>query len=230
MPDRKDRDARAKSRAGPSAGDGPSAEDTAEAERRLGRYTAIGIPVAALVGAVVVAMMLSLGPAILVLLAGALLGTIALFWASLRTLSGDAPLPLELEMMAARTGKVDELAEKKRRVLLALKDLEHEHAVGKIDDKDYGTLSARFREEAKNLMREMDESIEPLRERAEELARKHLAAKGLHPRNTADVEEEPERRPARIQCPKCDTSNEPDASFCKKCGTTLRSEEANAEG
>src|SRR5262249_20912344 len=124
---------------------------------------------------------------------------------------------------------VDELAEKKRRVLRALKDLEHEHEVGKIDDNDYAAIAARYREEAKALMREMDESIDPLREKAEELARKHLAAKGLEggEKPTLAVEDAP-AKPARVSCPKCDASNEPDAAFCKKCGGPLRSEEANA--
>jgi hypothetical protein len=216
MSEAKDADARRK------------AAEAAEAERRLARIVAIGIPAVSVFGATVVGLMMSLGPAILVLVAGTLLGTIAFFWASLRTLSGDAPLPIELEAMAARTHNVDELAEKKRRVLRALKDLEHEHAVGKIDDKDYAMISERYREEAKEIMREMDESIEPLRERAEEIAKKHLAAKGLTGgEKKADVEEA-RPKPARVKCPKCETSNEPDAAFCKKCGTALQAEEANA--
>jgi hypothetical protein len=209
------------------------AHDAADAERRLGRYTAIGIPAIAILGAIVVAVTMSVGPAILVLVAGALLGTIALLWASLRTLSGDAPLPLELEAMAARSHVVDDLAEKKRRVLRALKDLEHEHAVGKIDDADYATLGAHYRDEAKNLMRAMDESIDPMRERAEEIARKHLAAKGLTGDKNAKaapveaVEPVPEK-PTRVACSKCDASNEPDASFCKKCGASLQVEATDA--
>jgi len=206
------------------------AQSAADAERRLGRYTAIGIPTLAIAGAAAVAATMSVGPAILVLLAGALLGTIALLWASLRTLSGDAPLPMELEAMAARTHGVDELAEKKRRVLRALKDLEHEHAVGKIDDGDFTALSLHYREEAKRLMRAMDESIDPLRDKAEELARKHLAAKGLigetrqiEPRDEANLE-----KPARVSCPKCAASNEPDAAFCKKCGAPLHAEASDA--
>jgi hypothetical protein len=200
----------------------------ADAERRLARIVAIGIPCASVLGAIGVTVVTSLGPAILVLVAGTLLGTIAFLWASLRTLSGDAPLPLELEAMAARTHKVDELAEKKRRVLRALKDLEHEHEVGKIDDNDYAAIATRYREEAKSLMREMDESIDPLREKAEELARKHLAAKGLLDGQEPAAGDEAPAKLARVACPKCETSNDPDAAFCKKCGAALQSEGANA--
>ena len=100
--------------------------------------------------------------------AGALLGTIALLWASVRTLSGDAPLGLDLEAVGAARLGVDASSEQKRRVLRALKDLEAEHAIGKIDEADYDTLVARYRDEAKTVMREMDLQVAPLRERGGE--------------------------------------------------------------
>ncbi len=209
------------------------ARDSAEAERRLARYAAIGIPAGSVLAAIAVGLILSLGPAILVLLAGTLLGTIALLWASLRTLSGDAPLPLELEAMAARTRSVDDRAERKRRVLRALKDLELEHAVGKIDDKDFASLDGRFRDEAKAIMREMDDQIEPLREEAEKIAQKYLAKRNLADKGEqkhdqpekAAAEEEPAAG-GRVGCSKCSASNEPDATFCKKCGTSLKETDA----
>jgi hypothetical protein len=206
----------------------------AESERQLARWAAFGIPSLTVLGAIGVGMTTSAGPAILVLVAGALLSTIALLWASLRTLSGDAPLPADLEAAAIMPHGRSELAEKKRRVLRALKDLEHEHAVGKIDDKDYGTLGARFREEAKAILRELDAEIEPMREKAEAMAKEHLARRGIghaektKPTEDADDEEKAEhaRSPeqARLECAKCSTSNEPDAAFCKKCGTSLKRE------
>ena len=165
-------------------------DDAAEAERRLARYAAYGIPAATVGTAIVVGFVMSLGPAILVLAAGTLLGVIALLWASLRTLSGEAPLPLELEAMAVRSRKVDDLGERKRRVLRALKDLELEHSVGKIDDKDYASLGDRFRGEAKDLMREMDGQIDPLRDEAERIAKKYLAKRGL---GEGDAKAEPKR-------------------------------------
>lgn len=248
-------------------------DDAAEAERRLARYAAYGIPAATVGTAIVVGFVMSLGPAILVLAAGTLLGVIALLWASLRTLSGEAPLPLELEAMAVRSRKVDDLGERKRRVLRALKDLELEHSVGKIDDKDYASLGDRFRGEAKALMREMDGQIDPLRDEAERIAKKYLAKRGLgegdakaEPKRGSDsatakkpadddddddtdegdekpeveeeaVEEKEAAKPApaakakpaakaRVACSKCQTSNEPDAAFCKKCGTSLAPEKA----
>jgi hypothetical protein len=202
-----------------------------DAERSLGRAVAIGLPVVTVIGAVAVGLMAGMGSGLLVLASGALLGTIALLWASVRTLSGDAPLQTGFETVAARRHGVDTLGEEKRRVLRALKDLESEHALGKIDDADYEALVARYRAEAKNVMREMDREIGPLRAEAERLAGEYLAKRGL--RDGASAEEtsgEPE--PDRAACAKCGTSNESDAAFCKKCGAAMKrgEEERDAAG
>ena len=148
--------------------------DSDEAERALGRAVGFGLPVAAVLGAIVVGFVASVSSAILVLAAGALLGAIALLWASVRTLTGDAPLSAQLESLTGTRLGVDQLAERKRRVLRALKDLEADHAIGKIDDEDFATVTARYREEAKEVMREMDLEVAPLREKAEQIAREYL--------------------------------------------------------
>src|SRR5207245_988542 len=97
-------------------------------------------------------------------------------------------------------------------------------------------LAADYREQAKDVMRDMDADIEPLRERAEQLARQHLKKRGLDG-ETEDAPSDDDARdadaptsapsgdaPARVACAECDTSNEPDAAFCKKCGASLRAE------
>jgi hypothetical protein len=216
-------------------------ERESDAERALGRNVAWGIPTVTVVASVVMYFVAGPGPMILVLAAGALLGVIALFWASLRTLSGDAPLPEGMEAVAARNATGGTLDDRKRRVLRALKDLELEHSMGKIDDADFNQISARYREQAKALMRDADLAIEPMRAKAEELARQHLAKKGLgdkgeasrvEPEEDDSSEKEATAAPketanARVACPKCATSNETDASFCKKCGASLARAEAS---
>ncbi len=230
------------------ADDGRPVSDPADDERKLARGAAIAIPLTTVFAAAVVGSILSAGPALLVLAAGILLGTIALFWASLRTLTGDAPLAEELEH-ASFSASNDALANRKRMLLRALKDLESEQAVGKIDAKDYGILSSRYREEIKDLMREMDESIEPHVKAAELALRKHLAKVGLvgdpfrAPGKAAQAKDEALERdetrdetddeadgetedtdapvPSRPVCTACSTSNELDAKFCKSCGATL---------
>lgn len=211
--------------------------EAAEAERKLGRSLAVFLPATVITLAIVVAVVTSAGPALLVLVAGAILGAIALLWASLRTLGGDAPLAEDMEALIAREGGAAELATRKQAALRALKDLKHEHDIGKIDDADYRVLEAKYRAEAKDVLRELDTEVEPYREKAEAIARKHLVKVGLAEEPTlvtgkkrdkiesdAGVPTAPASEPAietRKPCPKCETPNDADAAFCKKCGTAL---------
>jgi hypothetical protein len=221
-----------------------------ETERSLGRSVAIGLPAVSLIGAVAVGLASNFGSALLVLAAGGLLGAIALFWASMRTLTGDAPLPAQLAAAAStqRVG-VNALPDRKRAALRALKDLEAEHAIGKIDDADYAELVAQYREKAKAVLRLMDERVAPAREEAERMAHAYLAKKGLDGEgdgaaDDVDAEAPPEREPeaetetatatetaekpenesSRVKCTACDASNEPDAAFCKQCGKRVKPE------
>src|SRR6266566_4615060 len=73
------------------------------------------------------------------------LGVVAIMWASVRTLSGDAPITLEEAIALAAPSAAEE---QKRAVLQALKDLEYERSVGKVSDADYEVLLQRYREEA----------------------------------------------------------------------------------
>jgi ribosomal protein L40E len=201
-------------------------------ERSLAGKASWGLPAATVVAATGVGVVFGVGPAILVLAAGALVGVITLLWASLRTLGGDAPLAEGLIEAAAVREKVSDVAERKRRVLRALKDLELEHSVGKIDDADYAEISGRYRDQAKGILREMDVQVEPLRPKAEALVRAHLAKRGLARGKAEDragtaAEREPGTATSpttggsRVACARCDTSNEPDAAFCKKCRARL---------
>ena len=219
MADRKTRQART---VAPAKG---RAREADEAERSLGRAVSLGLPLLAIVAALVVGVVASLGSALLVLASGALLGTIALLWASVRTLSGDAPLPVDLEALAARRHAVDDLAEQKHRVLRALKDLESEHALGKIDDADYSSFVAKYRDEAKAVMRRMDLEVAPLREAAETLAREYVEKRRRGGELVAPSAAPADTRPT---CGSCGTSNEPDAAFCKKCGSAVE-DAASAE-
>jgi ribosomal protein L40E len=210
-----------------------STEDRAradETERTLAKATALGLPLVTVLAALAVGSMFNVAAAILVLAAGALVGVIGLIWASLRTLGGDAPLAEGLVDATMTRAIVTDRAERKRRVLRALKDLELEHSIGKIDDADYAEISARYREQAKGILREQDVEIEPLRAKAEAIARAHLegsAPPAPHlPERSVTLADTPTAK--RLPCPKCATSNEPDATFCKKCGTKLGAEVSDA--
>jgi hypothetical protein len=218
-----------------------------ESERRLGRVVAMAAPAGTVVVAVVVGVFLSIGQAILVLAAGALFGTVGFLWASLRTLGGQAPLAEGFEQMSRRPiASPDGPAERKRKALRALKDLEFEHAVGKLDDADYLQLSSHYRDEAKAILREIDDGALPQRARAEEIARVYLqqklevegkrvranqavpggktrrAQEALRPAEAAPPIDALTSEPSRRQgCSLCSSSNEPDAVFCKGCGVRL---------
>jgi hypothetical protein len=191
-------------------------------DAKLGKGVAIGLPIVTLTVAATMGVIVGPALSILVLAAGLLLGVIAILWASLRVLSGDAPLSPDLAALEMETAGVDALASRKRMLLRALKDLETEHALGKLDDDDYEPIAANYRTELKALMKKIDDTIAPHRVKAEDLLREHLLREGLvegeHRRETPSAKI---AAPARRSCPSCEASNEPDAKFCKECATKL---------
>jgi len=198
----------------------------------LARRVSWILPLVSAAAAIAVGVVTSAGPAILVLVGGAILGTIAALWASVRTLAGDAPVDPNMLVPLASVATSGAL-ERKARVLRALKDLEHEHSVGKIDDDDYEALSAQYRAEAKKVLREIDAELGPNMARAEELAQRYLEKRGLgaeaearevRPDHEDDADEGDEEvdEVERVACPKCDAQNEPDAAFCKSCGAKMK--------
>lgn len=148
----------------------------------------VALPVFALVTAALAGVLLGIEIAILVVAAAALIGVIALIWASVQSLTGESALSLE-EALGFAAPSAEE--EQKRSVLRALKDLEYERGVGKISEEDYAELSERYRAEAKRLMRSLDESSLPEREKVERLlAARLLEAEKPKPKPRAKVEAE----------------------------------------
>ena len=219
-------------------------------EQRLVKAFGLGLPLVTISAAAVVGMLIGPATAILVIAAGLLLGVIALLWGSIRTLSGEAPLPPELEALDMGAQGATALSTRKKMLLRALKDLENEHAIGKIEDEDYEQISSTYRTELKVVLKRIDESLAPHRPLAEKTARAYLEKIGLSevvdrgdlPDDREYVKagaaeaarstkaSQPERKPrdadepsARVSCPKCGESNEPDAKFCKECATKLSS-------
>jgi len=210
-------------------------------ERRLVKALAIGLPLVTLSVAGVVGVLVGPATAILAIAAGLLLGVIALLWGSLRVLTGDAPLPPELEDLDMSGQGASAIATRKKMLLRALKDLDNERAIGKIEDEDYEQISATYRAELKVVLKRIDETLAPHRSKAEETARAYLVKAGLAetgyrgelPREDAakHARSEKSTRSAdkvekaiaaeRVTCPECGESNEPDAKFCKECATKL---------
>ncbi len=132
------------------------------------------VPVLVVLLAIALGAAFGLSLALLTLAGGVLCGSIWLLWSSLQGLTGEAPLTLE-EALSLGAPSAEE--EQKRAVLRALKDLEYERAVGKINDADYASLAEHYRNEAKRLLRAVDDDLGPERERAEKILAERLAAR-----------------------------------------------------
>ncbi len=194
-------------------------------EQRLTRWISLGLPAVTVLVAIGVGVAAGPAPSILVLAAGLLLGVIGLFWTSIRILSGDAELSPELAALDTTAQGVDTLSSRKKMLLRALKDLENERAIGKMEDEDFEQIASTYRAELKGVLQRIDESLAPHRARAEEALRGHLEKVGLTEAAPQETAPEPEpvaqAAPARVSCASCGESNEPDAKFCKGCATKL---------
>jgi hypothetical protein len=136
--------------------------------------------------------------ALWVLAAAALLTAIVLLWESLLALGGSEELTLEEAFSLAAPTAADE---QKRAVLRALKDLEYELLMGKISQEDYSALSARYRAQARDLLRQLDQNLGDMRTQAEQLLRERLLEEGLDP--------DPDPKPAVKPDPADSDSSDP---------------------
>ncbi len=233
--------------AAPDAGLKPSADATSELEKRIEDLAPIAFPIGTVAIAAAAGWVQGPGAAVIVLAGGALVGCIAVFWSSLRTLFGETPLS-GADAYAIGAPRAEE--EQKRAVLRALKDLEFEHGVGKISEEDYQVLVTQYRTEAKRLLRILDDDARPRRAEVEALVERRLKRAGLldspegEPTDeekkaqdavaarvaTGSVAATPAGKPLRSKkkkaaragsgpsCASCGTANDADAAFCKKCG------------
>lgn len=112
------------------------------------------------------------------------------------------------------------LEREKQLVLRSIKELEFDRAMGKLAPGDYDDMSARLKLRALRLMQQLDADAVAPRERLErELAeRLRGGAAAVAPAPVA----------AAVVCADCGASNDPDARFCKACGTRLAAGDASA--
>ena len=179
----------------------PPAASVAEDEISLRRQQRTIAAVGAIVGAGgFVYAGVEFGPpgVVLLMVGAALVAVIAAFWSSLRTLLGESRLS-SADAFALGAPRAEE--EQKRAVLRALKDLEFERSVGKISDDDYAVLVARYRDEAKRLLRQIDQASLDQRAKAEAVVQRRLERAGLSP--SVDV---PLPAPAATEAPSEDAA------------------------
>jgi hypothetical protein len=150
------------------------------------------------------------------------------FYRTLSPLVTDAAAP-GAEPLSERARNVIE--REKLLVLRALKDLEFDRSMGKLAQQDFDEMAARLRGRALSLMKQLDDAGSGYRSIIERELSARIAAQALE-RQTSRAQ-----TPARMPEPEsdktaspvgaaaaacvCGTTNDPDALFCKRCGTKL---------
>ena len=178
---------------------------------------------AGLVGATIV-VFLSEGqtPAGIVLLSLVIFGAAAVGIAAWRMFSplAGANEPAGPQIFGGRTRAA--LEREKTLVLRSIKDLEFDHAMRKVSDKDFSEMSARLRSRAAGLIGQLDAGTS-YRQAIEAEIEKRVGPKpeiktaAVAPAIAVAATEE---KRTKI-CLSCCTQNDPDARFCKGCGYQL---------
>jgi ribosomal protein L40E len=174
-------------------------------------------------------------PASIILLSMIIFGAAAVGIAALRTFSplAGANEPAGPQIFGGRTRAA--LEREKTLVLRSIKDLEFDHAMGKVSDKDFSEMSSRLRGRAAGLIRQLDagtsyrEAIEA--EIAKRVGPKPVSVGAARTLSAPPVESGPDMAPPATHetseekrtkiCLSCCTQNDPDARFCKGCGYQL---------
>jgi ribosomal protein L40E len=177
---------------------------------------------AGLVGATIV-VFLSEGqtPAGIILLSLVIFGAAGVGIAAWRMFSplAGANEPAGPQIFGGRTRAA--LEREKTLVLRSIKDLEFDHAMRKVSDKDFSEMSARLRGRAAGLIRQLDAGTsyrQAIEAEIEKRVGRKPEAKPVAPPAVAVATTE--EKQTKI-CLSCCTQNDPDARFCKGCGYQL---------
>jgi uncharacterized membrane protein len=147
-------------------------------------------------------------------LATAALGWVV--WLAFRTAQALVKEAPTVEAGAAVTGKRrKELEREKQALLKALKELDFDHQMGKVSDKDFADISATYRARAIRVMRQLDDAGRDY----EAMIAKDVAERAG--KETGNGQPATGNRQRTDECGKCGTKNDSDAEFCKKCGGKL---------
>lgn len=134
----------------------------------------------------------------------------------------------EPEMVGGHTRVAIE--REKSLVLRSIKELEFDHAMGKVAAGDYEEMVGRLRSRAVRLLEQLDKSGSGYREIIErELASRMVKAGGVAPVDSTQTGQSSESQEQETvaqdlspgSCASCGTANDIDARFCKSCGMKL---------
>ncbi len=146
----------------------------------------------------------------LTIFAAAIVGFAA--WRTLAPLAGgeEAAAP---QILGGRTRVA--LEREKTLVLRSIKDLEFDHAMGKVSDRDFAEMTARLRVRAAGLIGQLDAGVGYREKIEQEIAKRIGNHVGRGSRSS------PAEATRTNTCAACATTNDPDARFCKHCGAAL---------
>ena len=143
-------------------------------------------------------------PAALLLLSGAVIAAgfvgLAMHHAMTGFVAGD-----ELRT-PLRDADREVLEREKALTLRSIKELEFDRAMGKVSDRDFAEVESKLRAHALAVMEELD---------------RMAAEPDPAPAASAAASGDIELPRTDAVCPGCQTSNDPDARFCKQCGARL---------
>jgi len=107
------------------------------------------------------------------------------------------------------------LEREKSLVLRSIKELEFDRAMGKVSAKDFDEMAGRLRSRAIALMKQLDAGASGYREAIE----RELSARMKDARRVPSAT--PAAEAVARECHACQTVNDLDAAFCKRCGTAM---------
>jgi hypothetical protein len=146
---------------------------------------------------------------------GALLGACALIYKAAQAFQlGPSAADLEPLATVGERRRAD-LDRERKALLKAIKEVEFDRDMGKLDDADAEVVISRYRARAREVIKLLDGDTAYETQVEKELARRMADA----PPPPAAAK--PQVAPAPV-CKGCQTVNDNDAEFCKKCGGKLR--------
>ena len=115
------------------------------------------------------------------------------------------------------------LEREKTLVLRSIKELEFDHAMGKVSEKDFADMGARLRARATRLMRQLDAGAGYRSEIEKEITKRIGDAPPVAASQQQAGGGSKEQDPPYVAgtCTSCGTSNDTDARFCKHCGHSI---------
>lgn len=144
-------------------------------------------------------------------------------------------------MSQASTDEATALEERHRQIVMALRDLDFDHDLGKVTEEDYSAARAQLVAEGAQILRALDATPippSPVRRRAGEGADASPAGppagepgSDLESEIAARRKRKAEARaaaPAETDCPQCGRPSTPDDVFCPRCGTRLPTKKVSA--